>query len=204
MGEYLRKRDKLQSSEERERLLRDIPQVIADDLETESTTPDVPDKKVQNNFQDSWQATCTKTSLITVDSETVADGFACKSTELNEELQYLDDEEWLLHQVPLGTAGDLESDSKTPKDTPDKNVENNIQESCTKASLVTDVPKAVVDGFACKATKLDTADLTKQESDSPKSILSLSRAASNVPLFNMAVNTTMMNRISRDTAAGLL
>lgn len=203
MGEYLRKRDKLQSSEEREKLLREIPQVIADDLESESTTPDVPDKKVQNNFQDSWQATCTKTSLTTVDSKIVADGFACKSTELNEELQYLDDEEWLLHQVPLVTAGDLESDSKTP-DTPDKNVENNILESCTKASLVTDVPKAVVDDFACKATKLDTADLKKLESNSPKSILSLSRAASNVPLFNMAVNTTMLNRISRDTSAGLL
>ncbi|XP_027357957.1 uncharacterized protein At5g08430 isoform X2 [Abrus precatorius] len=129
LDEYLRRREKLQSPEEQERLLREIPEVIAEDEDEESTTPDVQDKKVENNILEFWQATCTKTSVMT------------------------------------------------------------------------EVPKAIANDLACKATKLDiTADAVKQESNSPKSILSLSRV-SEVPLFNMTKNSSMLNCISGDTVA---
>ncbi|GAU28483.1 hypothetical protein TSUD_294860, partial [Trifolium subterraneum] len=72
------------------------------------------------------------------------------------------------------------------------------QANCTKESLVAEVSKTVANGFACKATKLYAADRTKQESESPKSILGLS-GPSEVPLFNMAMNSTAVNLISRDT-----
>ncbi|TKY44994.1 125 kDa kinesin-related protein [Spatholobus suberectus] len=121
LDEYLRRKEKLQSPDEQERLLHEFPQVIADDQESESTKPDVLDKKVENNLQEFWQATC------------------------------------------------------------------------TKVSLVTEVPKAFAD------TKLDIADLVKQQSNSPMSVLSLRRAPE-VPLLDMAKNSTMLNCISRDTA----
>ncbi|XP_061364286.1 protein FAR1-RELATED SEQUENCE 5-like [Gastrolobium bilobum] len=126
LDEYLQKREKLQSPEEQERLLHEIPQVIADDLESERKTPIVPEIKI-------------KKDLIT----------------------------------------------------------------STKASSVSKVPKAVADGFVSKATKLDMADHVKQENKSPKSIVSLDRA-SEVPLFNMAVDGTLSNCISGDTAAGFI
>lgn len=129
--EYLQKREKLQSPAEQERLLHEIPQAIADDLESESPTLDDPDKIIENDLQESWQTT-------------------------------------------------------------------NRQ-----ASLLTEVPKAVADGFVWKATKLDIADLLKQENNSPKSILGLS-GAPEVPLFNMESNGTVLNCISPGTDSGLL
>ncbi|KOM26726.1 hypothetical protein LR48_Vigan307s001100 [Vigna angularis] len=42
-----------------------------DDQETESTTPDDRDKKVENNLQEFWQAACTKSSLVTEDAKAV-------------------------------------------------------------------------------------------------------------------------------------
>lgn len=196
---------KFQSSDEQERLLHEIPQVNLDDLESEPTTPDVEDKKEEEKLHDLWQPTCTKASLVTEVPKTVANGFACNVTELFNKLQGSDEEECVLHEIPNVIADDLESKSTTP-DVPDKEVESNLQEvwqtTNTKTCLVTEVSKAVTDGFACKATKLDIFNLAKQESSSPKSILSLNRA-SEVPPFNMAMNSSMLSRISRDTATGL-
>ena len=67
MDEYLEKREKLQRPDEQDRLLCELPQVIADDQETESSTPDSRHKKVGNNFK----ATCTKSSLLTEDVKAV-------------------------------------------------------------------------------------------------------------------------------------
>ncbi|KAG5013153.1 hypothetical protein JHK86_025414 [Glycine max] len=120
LDEYLRRREKLQSPDEQERLLREFPQVIADEQESESTTPDVLDKNVENNLQEFWQATY------------------------------------------------------------------------TKSSSVTEVPNEVAN------SKLDIADLVKQQSNSPKSIPILHRAPE-VPLLDMTNNSTMLNCISRDT-----
>ncbi|KHM99787.1 Hypothetical protein glysoja_023928 [Glycine soja] len=108
------------SPDEQERLLREFPQVIADEQESESTTPDVLDKNVENNLQEFWQATY------------------------------------------------------------------------TKSSSVTEVPNEVAN------SKLDIADLVKQQSNSPKSIPILHRAPE-VPLLDMTNNSTMLNCISRDT-----
>ncbi|CAJ1952407.1 unnamed protein product [Sphenostylis stenocarpa] len=72
LDEYLQRREKLQKPDEQERLLSEFPQVIADDQESESTTPDDRDKKVENNLEEFWQATCTKSSLVTEDPEAVA------------------------------------------------------------------------------------------------------------------------------------
>ncbi|WJX66802.1 hypothetical protein P8452_51317 [Trifolium repens] len=235
---YLQKRAKLKSPEEQERLLHEIPQVIAEDLESESTTPDVPDKKDETNFQELSQTTCTKTSLPTEVPKAVTDDF---------EDDFADEQEWLFHGIPQVTTGYLDfSESKTPE-VPDKKAENNMQgfweATCTKESLVTkvsktvangfldfsasktpevpvkkaenntqgfweatftkeslatEVSKTVANGFECKATKLYATDRTKQENESPKSILSLS-GPSEVPLFNMAMNSTALNCISRDT-----
>ncbi|KAL2334432.1 hypothetical protein Fmac_015645 [Flemingia macrophylla] len=121
LDEYLRRREKLQSRDEQERLFCEFPQVISDDQESESTTPDVQDKRVENNSLDFWQAICTKTSLVT------------------------------------------------------------------------EVPKEVAN------TKLDTANLVKQQINSPKSIPSLSREPE-VPLLDMTKNSTMLNCIPHDTA----
>lgn len=44
--------------------MREFPQVIDDHQESESTTPDVQDEKVENNLGDFWQATCTEASLV--------------------------------------------------------------------------------------------------------------------------------------------
>ncbi|CAJ2637034.1 unnamed protein product [Trifolium pratense] len=235
---YLQKRAKLKSPEEQELLLREIPQVIAEDLESESTTLDVPDKKDETNFQELSQTTSTKASLPTEVPKAVTDDF---------EDDFADEQEWLFQDIPQVTTGYLDfSESKTPE-VPDKKAENNMQgfweATCTKESLVTEVSKTVANGFldfseskapevqdkkaennmqgfweptcakeslvtkisktdangfACKATKLYAADRTKQESESPKSILSLS-GPSEVPLFNMAMNSTASNCISRDT-----
>ncbi|ESW24469.1 hypothetical protein PHAVU_004G133700 [Phaseolus vulgaris] len=65
LDEYLQRREKLQRPDEQERLLSEFPQVIADDQETESLSPDDRDKKVENNLQEFWQATSTKSSLVT-------------------------------------------------------------------------------------------------------------------------------------------
>ncbi|XP_061364291.1 uncharacterized protein At5g08430-like isoform X2 [Gastrolobium bilobum] len=120
-----------------------------------------------------------------------------------EKLQIPEEQERLLHEIPQVIAEDLESECKTPID-PEIKSENDLQElwqiTSTKASLVTEVPKAVADGFLYKATKMDMADLVKQENKSPKSIASLNRA-SKVPLFNMAVDSTLSNYMSGDTAA---
>jgi hypothetical protein len=242
---YLQKRAKLKSLEEQERLLHEIPQVIAEDLESESTTLDIPDEKDETNFQELSQTTCTKTSLPTEVPKAVTDDF---------EDDFADDQEWLFHDIPQVTTGYLDfSESKTPE-VPDTKAENNMQgfweATCTKESLVTEVSKTVANGFldfsasktpevpvkkaenntqgfweatftkeslatevsktvangfACKATKLYATDRTKQENESPKSILGLS-GPSEVPLFNMAMNSTALNCISRDTvtSAGLL
>ncbi|RZB61969.1 hypothetical protein D0Y65_044314 [Glycine soja] len=120
LDEYLRRREKLQSPDEQERLLREFPQVIADEQKSESTTPDVLDKNVENNLQEFWQATY------------------------------------------------------------------------TKSSSVTEVPNAVAN------TKLDIADLVKQQRNSPKS-MSIPRRAPEVPLLDMTNNSTMLNCISPDT-----
>ena len=358
MDGYLQKRAKLKTPEEQERLLREIPQVIAEDLESESTTPDVPEKKLPTNFQELSQTTCTKVSLVTEVPKAVADDFS-------DEDDFADDQEWLFHNtpqvitgypefsksktpeipdkkaenniqgiweatcmtasivpevqkvvangipqvttgypefsksktpeipdkkaennmqgiweatcmtgsivpevprvvangIPQGTTGYPEfSKSKTPE-IPDKKAENNLQgfweatcmtgsivpevpkvvangipqvttgyldfsksktpevpvkkaennmqgfweANCIKASIVPEVPKAVANGFVFMGKRFHVADQTKQESESPKSILSLSRP-SEVPLFNIAMNNTAPNGISRDTvtSTGLL
>ncbi|WJX29881.1 hypothetical protein P8452_18479 [Trifolium repens] len=235
---YLQKRAKLKSPEEQERLLHEIPQVIAEDLESESTTLDIPDEKDETNFQELSQTTCTKASLPTEVPKALTDDF---------EDDFADDQEWLFHDIPQVTTGYLDfsefktpevpdtkaennmqgfweatctkeslvaevsktvangfldfSESKTPE-VQDKKAENNMQgfreATCAKESLVTKVSKTDANGFACEATKLYAADRTKQESESPKSILSLS-GPSKVSPFNMAMNSTALNCISRDT-----
>ncbi|GAU28484.1 hypothetical protein TSUD_294870, partial [Trifolium subterraneum] len=124
---------KLKSQEEQERLLHEFPQVIAEDLESDSTTPDVPDKKDETNFQELLQTTCTKASLPTEVPKAVTDDF---------EDDYADEQEWLFHDIPQVTTGYLDfSESKTPE-VPDKKAENNMQGSleatCTKEALVTE------------------------------------------------------------------
>lgn len=64
LDEYLERREKLQTPDEQERLLREFPQVIDDDQESESTTPAVLDKNVENNLKEFWQGTRTKASLV--------------------------------------------------------------------------------------------------------------------------------------------
>ncbi|KAK2397526.1 SWIB/MDM2, Plus-3 and GYF domain-containing protein [Trifolium repens] len=235
---YLQKRAKLKSLEEQERLLHEIPQVIAEDLESESTTLDIPDEKDETNFQELSQTTCTKALLPTEVAKALTDDF---------EDDFADDQEWLFHDIPQVTTGYLDfSESKTPEvpdtkaennmqgfweatctkeslvaevsktvangfldfsesktpEVQDKKAENNMQgfreATCAKESLVTKVSKTDANGFACEATKLYAADRTKQESESPKSILSLS-GPSKVSPFNMAMNSTALNCISRDT-----
>ncbi|XP_020239582.1 uncharacterized protein At5g08430 [Cajanus cajan] len=113
-----------------------------------------------------------------------------------EKLQSPDEQERLLHEFPQVISDDQESETTTP-DVQDKKVENNLQEfwqaTCTKTSLVTEVPKAVAN------TKLDTVNLVKQQSNSPKSIPSL-RIAPEVPLLDMTKNSTMLNCISHNRA----
>jgi hypothetical protein len=225
--------------------LHEIPQVIAEDLESESTTLDIPDEKDETNFQELSQTTCTKALLPTEVAKALTDDF---------EDDFADDQEWLFHDIPQVTTGYLDfSESKTPEvpdtkaennmqgfweatctkeslvaevsktvangfldfsesktpEVQDKKAENNMQgfreATCAKESLVTKVSKTDANGFACEATKLYAADRTKQESESPKSILSLS-GPSKVSPFNMAMNSTALNCISRDTitSAGLL
>ncbi|KEH26643.1 GYF domain protein [Medicago truncatula] len=239
-------RAKLKTPEEQERLLREFPQVIAEDLESESATPDVPEKKLPTNFQELSQTTCTKVSLATEVPKAAADDFS-------DEDDFADDQEWLFHDTPQVTTGYPEfSKSKTPE-IPDKKAENNIQgiweatcmtasiepevpkvvsngpqvtagyldfsksktpevpvkktennmqgfweANCIEASVVPEVPKAVANSFVFMGKRFHVADQTKQESESPKSILSLSRP-SEVPLFNIAMNNTASNGISRDT-----
>lgn len=244
---YLQKRAKLKTPEEQERLLREFPQVIAEDLESESATPDVPEKKLPTNFQELSQTTCTKVSLATEVPKAAADDFS-------DEDDFADDQEWLFHDTPQVTTGYPEfSKSKTPE-IPDKKAENNLQgfweatcmtgsivpevpkvvangipqvttgyldfsksktpevpvkktennmqgfweANCIEASVVPEVPKAVANSFVFMGKRFHVADQTKQESESPKSILSLSRP-SEVPLFNIAMNNTASNGISRDT-----
>ncbi|XP_019436834.1 PREDICTED: uncharacterized protein At5g08430-like isoform X2 [Lupinus angustifolius] len=196
--EYLQKREKLQNPVEQERLLREIPQAIAEDLESESPTPDVPedgelesptpyvsDKRVENNSQELRKSTRKQASLVTEVPKAVEGGFLRKATKPD---------------VPE----DLELESQTPV-LPDKRVENNLQElwktTSKKAYLVSESPKAIADDFLLKATKLDIADLViKEEKNSPKSTSGL-RGASKVPPFNMEMNSTVLNVISRGTAA---
>ncbi|KAE9586136.1 putative GYF-like domain-containing protein [Lupinus albus] len=184
------------TTSKRASLVTEVPKAVADvflgkatkpdvpkDLESESLTPDVPDKRVENNLQELWKTT-SQASLVTEVPKAVADVFLWKATKPN---------------VPQ----DLNLESPT-SDVPDKRVENNLQESwkttSKQASLVSEVPKAVADGFLWKATKLDIADLVKEENNSPKSTLGL-RGASEVPPFTMEMKGTMLNVISRDTAA---
>ena len=49
--EYLDRREKLQNPDEQAKLLSEIPQVIAEDIELEPMAPDVPDKEIENNFE---------------------------------------------------------------------------------------------------------------------------------------------------------
>ncbi|KAL5081159.1 hypothetical protein RYX36_009580 [Vicia faba] len=249
------------------------------DLESESTAPDVPVKKLETSFQEFSETTCTEASLSTEVPMVVADDSAD---------YFSDDEEWLFHGIPQVTTGFLDfsesklpevpdkkaaqvttgfldfsesklpevpdkkaevpdkkevqvttgfldfSESKLPEvpdkkaevpdkkavqvttgfldfsesklpEVPDKKAENNNMQSfweatCTKESLVTEVSKAVANGFACRATKLDLADQAEQENESPKSILNLS-GPSEVPLFGMEINSTALNCTSRDTSA---
>ena len=69
--------------------MHEIPQVIAEDLESESTTPDVPDKKienhvpdkkVENHVQELWQTTSKQLSIDTDVPQTDVDGFISKDT----------------------------------------------------------------------------------------------------------------------------
>ncbi|CAL0323858.1 unnamed protein product [Lupinus luteus] len=195
--EYLQKREKLQNPVEQERLLHEIPQAIAEDLESESPTSDVPedgelesltpyvsDKRVENNSRELRKSASKQASLVTEVPKAVEGGFLWKATKPD---------------VP----GDLELESQIPV-VPDKGVKNNLQElwktTSKKAHLVSEAPKAVADGFLLKATKLDIADLVKEETNSPKSTSGL-YAASKVPLFNMEMNSTVLNVFSRGTAA---
>ncbi|KAH1233924.1 Uncharacterized protein GmHk_09G026252 [Glycine max] len=104
-------------------------------------------------------------------------------------------EEGRSFRVLMSRNDEQESESTTP-DVLDKNVENNLQEfwqaTYTKSSSVTEVPNEVAN------SKLDIADLVKQQSNSPKSIPILHRAPE-VPLLDMTNNSTMLNCISRDT-----
>ncbi|CAL0332636.1 unnamed protein product [Lupinus luteus] len=185
------------TTSKRASLVTEVPKAVADvflwkatrpdvskDLESEYLTPDVPDKRVENNLQELWKTTSKRASLVTEVPKAVADVFLWKATKPN---------------VPE----DLNLETLTP-DVPDKRVENNLQESrkttSNQISLVSKVPKAVADGFLWKATKLDIADLVKEENNSPKSTLG-PRGASEVPPFTMAMKSTMLNVISRDTAA---
>ncbi|XP_061351750.1 uncharacterized protein At5g08430-like [Gastrolobium bilobum] len=108
-----------------------------------------------------------------------------------EKLESPQEQERLLHEIPEVISDDLDSECTT-SDVAEKKIEIDSQELCQtpymKASLVTEVPKAVADGFV------------KQEINSPKSIVSLSRP-SEVPFFNMAMGGTMSNCISCDAAA---
>ncbi|CAK8532385.1 unnamed protein product [Lathyrus sativus] len=192
---YLQRRDKLKNPEERERLLREIPGVIAEDLESESTTPDVPVKKLKTSFQEFSETTCAKASLATEVPKAVAD---------DSPDEFSDEEKWLFHGIPQVTTGYQDfSESKT-LEVPEQKAENDMQgfreATCTKESLATEVSKPVANGFACRATNLYLADQTEQENESPKSILNLS-GPSEVPLFNMEINSTALNCISRDTSA---
>lgn len=191
MEGYLQRRDKLKNPEEHERLLREIPVVITKNLESETTTPDVPVKKLETSFQEFSETTCAKASLVTEVPKAVADDFS-------------DEEEWLFHGIPHVTPGYLDSSESKTLEVPEQKAENDMQgfreATCTKESLVTEVSKPVAIGFACRATKLYLADQTKPENESPKSILNLSRP-SEVPLFNMEINSTALNCISRDTSA---
>ncbi|XP_058779337.1 uncharacterized protein At5g08430-like [Vicia villosa] len=200
---YLQRREKLKRPEEHERLLHVIPEVIAEDLESESTTTDVPVKKLKTSFQEFSETTCTKASLASEVPEAVADDSAD---------YFSDDEEWLFHGIPQVTTDFLDfSESQLPEvpdkkaEVPDKKAENNSMQSFweatrTKESLVTEVSNPVANGFACKATKLSLTDQTDQENESPKSILNLS-GPSEVPLFSMEINSTALNCISRDASA---
>ncbi|KAK2367311.1 SWIB/MDM2, Plus-3 and GYF domain-containing protein [Trifolium repens] len=204
-------------ADEQEWLFHGIPQVTTGYLDfSESKTPEVPDKKAENNMQGFWEPTCTKESLVTEVSKTVANGFLDFSESKTPEVPVKKAEnnmqglweatcrkESLVTDVSKTVAnGFLDfSESKTPE-VPVKKAENNTQgfweATFTKESLATEVSKTVANGFACKATKLYASDRTKQENESPKSILSLS-GPSEVPLFNMAMNSTALNCISRDT-----
>ncbi|CAL5184985.1 unnamed protein product [Lathyrus oleraceus] len=192
---YLQRRDKLKNPEEHERLLREIPVVIAENLESESTTPDVPVKKLETSFQEFSETTCAKASLVTEVPKAVADDSAD---------DFSDEEEWLFHGIPQVTPGYLDSSESKTLEVPEQKAENDMQgfreATCTKESLVTEVSKPVANGFACRATKLYLADQTKPENESPKSILNLS-GPSEVPLFSMEINSTALNCISRDTSA---
>ncbi|OIW12013.1 hypothetical protein TanjilG_16124 [Lupinus angustifolius] len=185
------------TTSKRASLVTEVPKAVADvflwkapkpdvpkDLESESLTPDVPERRVENNLRELWKTTSKQASLVTEVPKAVADVFLWKATKPN---------------VPEG----LNLEPPTP-DVPNKRVENNLQESrkttSKQASLVSEVPKAVTDSFLWKATKLDIAALVKEENNSPKSTLSL-RGASGVPPFTMEMKGTLLNVISGDTAA---
>ncbi|KAI5427532.1 hypothetical protein KIW84_032799 [Lathyrus oleraceus] len=171
------------------------PAPAAENLESESTTPDVPVKKLETSFQEFSETTCAKVSLVTEVPKAVADDSAD---------DFSDEEEWLFHGIPQVTPGYLDSSESKTLEVPEQKAENDMQgfreATCTKESLVTEVSKPVANGFACRATKLYLAGQTKPENESPKSILNLSRP-SEVPLFSMEINSTALNCISRDTSA---
>ncbi|XP_058776561.1 uncharacterized protein LOC131650874 [Vicia villosa] len=90
---YLLKREKLENPEEQERLLHEIPVVIAENQESESTTPEVPNKKLKTSFHEfSETSSYTTASSATGVREAVADNFAD---------DFSDEEEWLF-QVTIG------------------------------------------------------------------------------------------------------
>ncbi|KEH26642.1 GYF domain protein [Medicago truncatula] len=168
-------------------IVPEVPKVVADGIPqgttgypkfSKSKTPEIPDKKAENNLQGFWEATCMTGSIVPEVPKVVANG------------------------IPQVTTGYLDfSKSKTPE-VPVKKTENNMQgfweANCIEASVVPEVPKAVANSFVFMGKRFHVADQTKQESESPKSILSLSRP-SEVPLFNIAMNNTASNGISRDT-----
>ncbi|XP_058776559.1 uncharacterized protein LOC131650870 [Vicia villosa] len=88
---YLQKREKLENPEEQERLLHEIPGVIAENQESESTTPEVPNKKLKTSFHEFSETSCTTASSATGVREAVADNFAD---------DFSDEEEWLFHGIP--------------------------------------------------------------------------------------------------------
>ncbi|KAF7813371.1 Plus-3 domain, subgroup protein [Senna tora] len=61
----------------------EIPSVISDDVETESTEPDVPDTNVENKSPELMQTTHKQASLLTEVQKEVRNGFKAKTTTLD-------------------------------------------------------------------------------------------------------------------------
>ncbi|XP_054786444.1 uncharacterized protein At5g08430 [Prosopis cineraria] len=83
LDDYLQRKAKLQTLDEQARLLQEIPSVISDDIESESTAPDVPEEKMENGSPESMQATCKQASLLREVQKEVRDAPEPESTTTN-------------------------------------------------------------------------------------------------------------------------